>query len=591
MSHAIVRRNSSKQGLQNLLKITTQRSVEDAEEVERERRRRARESFRNMGGSCTLSSGGPYMDDGGLVEDSLYESNLKPNSSSLSVEEDEGFSDWTQRLERRRQQAQRMEELAQAPEEQENMLLNGATNTPAPHTLSASATSSRSRLLRQHQGDAGERENLGRKESERKRSEQEEVVRVERLRGDREGEVEAEKQRQEQMRPVKRREDDLRPVPGETIKDTRKEIKVTHRSNAVLNTGVTRGDTNGDAAVEEGKSYMANTRLRAPRAVGHGAAAEAEEEAILETEAKLEKIRRSHAEKENQELEQLRQKQAEAEQELEELKRKREERRKVRQEEERKSREEEQQRLAKEEEEKRRMKEDIERRRMEAVERVKSFSTSNVDGDGEMFSPLSPKGSIFKITERTESLNRSLKKSNSFKKTLPPVLLARMDDRLEQYTHAIENSLEAKAAKQNLMEVLMSPEAVISKKNLFEAGEAWNQSPVKGTPSKDAEGLKVGVADLITQWVKGTPEGTNRNSPTRPADVKAGDVMQKKNMWEIIGETSPGRSGAGTKVNPAGKRYKFVMTAHGKYEKIPVDDDDNIDEYINGKADLGHGEY
>ncbi|CDQ61772.1 unnamed protein product [Oncorhynchus mykiss] len=65
-------------------------------------------------------------------------------------------------------------------------------------------------------------------------------------------------------------------------------------------------------------------------------------------------------------------------------------------------------------------------------------------------------------------------------------------------------------------------------------------------------------------------------------DVKAGDVMQKKNMWEIIGETSPGRLGA--KGNPSGKRYKFVMTAHGKYAKIPVDDDEYMDEYTNGKA-------
>lgn len=69
----------------------------------------------------------------------------------------------------------------------------------------------------------------------------------------------------------------------------------------------------------------------------------------METEAKLEKIRRSHAEKENQELEQLKHKQAEAEQELEELKRRREERRQVREGEERRSKEEEQQRLAKEE--------------------------------------------------------------------------------------------------------------------------------------------------------------------------------------------------------------------------------------------------
>ncbi|XP_010900237.2 non-muscle caldesmon isoform X1 [Esox lucius] len=604
MSHAILRRNSSKQGLQNLLKITAQRSVEDAEEVERERRRRARESFRSMGGSGTSGSGGPSMDDGALAEDGLYETDLKPNSSSPSMEEDEGFSDWTQRLERRRQQAQRMEELSQEPEEQNNMPLNGAMKTTTTHAPSASATSTTSHLLRQHQGEA-EEENLGRKESERKRRErEEELVRVERLQRQRERDEEAEKHQQEQMRPMKRGEDDKRPVPGKTLKDKSKDVKVSYRSKVILNTDAKHGDTNGDTAGEERASYMANARVRALRAPVHVAAAEAEEEAILETEAKLEKIRRSHAEKENQELEQLRQKQAEAEQELEELKRKREERRKVRQEEERRSREEEQQRLAKEEEEKRRMKEDIERRRMEAAERMKSLSTSSVDGD-EMFSPLSPKGSVFKreneesltaentcvITERTESLNRSLKKSNSFKKTQPPVLLAKMDDRLEQYTHAIENSQEARAAKQGLMDIPMSPEAVASKKNLFEAGEAWNQSPAKGIPSKDAEGLKVGVADLITQWVKGSPEGISRNSPTRPADVKAGDVMQKKNMWEIIGETSPGRSGAGTKVNPSGKRYKFVMTAHGKYEKIPVDDDDNMDEYINGKADLRHGEY
>lgn len=69
----------------------------------------------------------------------------------------------------------------------------------------------------------------------------------------------------------------------------------------------------------------------------------------METEQKLEKIRRSHQEKESQELEQLRQRQAEAEMELEELKRKREERRKVREEEEHRKEEEEQHRLAKEE--------------------------------------------------------------------------------------------------------------------------------------------------------------------------------------------------------------------------------------------------
>uniref|UniRef100_A0A7N9AVJ0 Lymphocyte specific protein 1 a n=1 Tax=Mastacembelus armatus TaxID=205130 RepID=A0A7N9AVJ0_9TELE len=294
-----------------------------------------------------------------------------------------------------------------------------------------------------------------------------------------------------------------------------------------------------------------------------------EAEAILETEQRLEKIRRSLQVKESQELEQLRHRQAEAEQELEELKRRREERRRLREDEERRRVEEEQQRLAKEEvtkknvqqyhtvkilhykkrctdtfphitswcqrllklmqpmwtcgaerclclqEERRRMKEDIERRRMEAAERMKSLSTSSVDGD-EMFSPFSPKAPTHKITERTESLNRSLKKSNSFKKTQPLVLLSKIDDKMEQYAHAVENSQEARAVKASLTDLPSSPEAVTSKKNLFEAREAWNLSPTKTPTCKDTEGLKVGVANLITQWVKAPSDG-GRATGGRPA--------------------------------------------------------------------------
>lgn len=42
------------------------------------------------------------------------------------------------------------------------------------------------------------------------------------------------------------------------------------------------------------------------------------------------------------------------------------------------------------------MKEDMERRRMEAAERMKSLSTSSVDGD-EAFSPFSPKTPTNKV--------------------------------------------------------------------------------------------------------------------------------------------------------------------------------------------------
>lgn len=57
-----------------------------------------------------------------------YDSELKPRSSP-SLEEDEGFSDWTQRRERRRQQ--RLQELSQGGEEEyeEEEMINKPVKT------------------------------------------------------------------------------------------------------------------------------------------------------------------------------------------------------------------------------------------------------------------------------------------------------------------------------------------------------------------------------------------------------------------------------------------------------------------------------
>uniref|UniRef100_UPI003AADCAD7 uncharacterized protein lsp1a n=1 Tax=Centroberyx gerrardi TaxID=166262 RepID=UPI003AADCAD7 len=602
MSSAIVRRNSSKQGLQNLMRVTAQRSIEDAEEAERERRRRAREAFRRTNSGS--APGEPAQENGSLAEDGLFDGSLKP-SSSPSLEEDEGFSDWTQRREKRRQQ--RLQELSQGAEEEEEEEEEKHTNTmngavPEKSVLaSASASSSFSsstssaRLHRQQQVEVDKARTAAERRKER---EEEEALRADRARREEERKEEEQKKRAEQMKRAeqKKREEHMRTanrreeirMPDEEV-EKRREVKVSYTSKVFLQQEAKHSNSNGDADEEEVTSHN-KTKRSTSRAVEMD-----EAEAILETEQRLEKIRRSHQQKESQELEQLRHRQAEAEQELEELKRRREERRRVRDEEERRREEEEQQRLAKEEEERRRMKEDIERRRMEAAERMKSLSSSGVEGD-ETFSPFSPKApthkraneegltaeSAYSITERTESLNRSLKKSNSFKKTQPPVLLSKIDDKLEQYAHAVENAQEAKAAKAGPADLPGSPEVVASKKNLFEAGEAWSQSPTKG-PTKEAEGLKVGVADLITHWVKGSPDGS-RQAAAKPADVKPGDVMQKRNMWEIIGDSS-GRPGQRARGSASGKRYKFIVTGHGKYEKISIDDE-NEDEFTDGKSAL-----
>uniref|UniRef100_A0A8P4K7I3 Lymphocyte specific protein 1 a n=1 Tax=Dicentrarchus labrax TaxID=13489 RepID=A0A8P4K7I3_DICLA len=559
MSNALLRRNSSKQGLQNLMRLTAQRSIEDAEEVERERRRRAREATSWTNGGSPPEEFSPENET--PAEESVYDGDLKPRSSP-SLEEDEGFSDWTQRRERRRQQ--RLQELNRGGEEdedEEEVTLNKAVPVKA---VQASVTSS-SQLRRQEQ------EEVERREMERRKEREEEVIRAERVRREKEREEEEDKKKREEVTTRRREEIQRR----NTEVEKRKDVKISYTSKVFLHQEPKLNNANGDTTNEEVTAYKSNKTKRTTRAV------EPEEaEAILETEQRLEKIRQGLQQKESQELEQLRHRQAEAEQELEELKRRREERRRVRVEEERRREAEEQQRLAKEEEERTRMKEDIERRRMEAAERMKSLSTSGVDGD-EMFSPFSPKAPTHKITERTESLNRSLKKSNSFKKTQPLVLLPKIDDKMEQYAHAVENSQEARTVKASLTDLPSSPEVVASKKNLFEAGDAWShQSPAKGATCKDTEGLKVGVANLITQWVKGPSDG-GRLSAGRPADVKPGDVMQKKNMWEEIVDSS-GRPGQRTKGSAAGKKYKFVITGHGKYEKIPVDDEDG--EFTNGKS-------
>ncbi|XP_062419055.1 non-muscle caldesmon isoform X2 [Pungitius pungitius] len=544
MSHALLRRNSNKQGLQTLMRLTAQRSVEDAEELEREQRRRARETSR---------PGEASPEDRTPAEDGMSHGDPKP-SRSLALDEDEGFSDWTQRRERQRQQ--RLQELSQGGEEDEDEYAVDGVRASDP-------------LQRQERlegdGPGGE--------LERRKDREEKAIGAERMRREEEEDM---RKREEVM--IGRKEESQRPntenVPekrtcGTLQVERRKEVQISYTSKVVLHHEPK--SANGDATKEEVTSHKNIKTQRSSRAV------ESEEaDTILETERRLEKIRQGLQQKGNQELEQLRHRQAEAEQELEQLKRRREERRRARAEEQRRREEEEQQRLAREEEERRRMKEDMERRRMEAAERMKSLSTSSVDGD-EVFSPFGPKTPTNKISERTESLSRALKKSHSFKKTL--VLLPKMDDKMEQYAHAVENSQEVRAVKASLADLPSSPVVVSSKKNLFEAGEAWSQGPPRGPTCKDAEGLKVGVANRITQWALGPCDG-GRQSPGKPTDVKPGDVMQKKNMWEGIGD-STGRPDQTAKSSAAGKKYKFVVTGHGKYEKMAVNGADGsyLDDY------------
>ncbi|XP_036001740.1 non-muscle caldesmon isoform X1 [Fundulus heteroclitus] len=485
MSNALLRRNSSKQGLQNLMRLTAQRSIEDAEEVERERRRKAREALRRRNSGSTPEDSSPESE--APEERSTYDFKRNP-SSSPSLEEDEGFSDWTQRREKQRQQ--RLQELSLDGEEEE-VQEDVFTKNSAPKNAALAHSMHFSQVQRQEQEEA----NSITMEAVRRKENEQEARRVK------------EREEMKMDKGLANTKKDIQKPSTEGEK--KKEIKVSYTSKVFLCQEPKHNSPKTDTAGQVATSSMNRMERTSRRSV------ESEEvKPFLEAEQRLEKIRHSLQEKESQELKQIRDRQPEAEQELEQLKKRREERRRAREEEERQREQEEKQQLAIEEEERRKMREDMERRRMEAAARMKSLSTSSAEGE-EVFSPFTPKVSTQKITERTNSLNRSLKKSNSFKKTQPLFLLTKIDDKLEQYTHAVENSQDARAVKPSLTDVPNSPEVVATKKNLFEAGEAW--SPTKGVTCKDTGSLKVGVANLITHWVKGPSETSSKQSPCRPS--------------------------------------------------------------------------
>nr|AAI60708.1 LOC100158343 protein [Xenopus laevis] len=187
----------------------------------------------------------------------------------------------------------------------------------------------------------------------------------------------------------------------------------------------------------------------------------------------------------------------------------------------------------------------------------------SVSSDGESEGTIA---TTVKITERTECLNLSIQKSNSIKKSEPPLPISKIDDRLEQYTHAIEtSSKQPKLTRTPSLELLTPVDAVSVKKNRWEAGDVTTAA--KASPCKDTEGIAIGVSEMISQWGKGKSEADTAQSPCKPTEVRPGDVLSKKNLWEQ--STTSEQSG---KSLSASKKYKFVPTGHGKYEKVYMED-------------------
>ncbi|EHB15719.1 Lymphocyte-specific protein 1 [Heterocephalus glaber] len=124
--------------------------------------------------------------------------------------------------------------------------------------------------------------------------------------------------------------------------------------------------------------------------------------------------------------------------------------------------------------------------------------------------------------------------SNSVKKSQPALPISKIDERLEQYTQAIESAgWTPKLSRQASIE--LPSMAVANTKSRWETGEVQTQSASK-TPSCK--------------------------------DIVAGD-LSKKSLWEKKGDS---KTSSTVKSTPSGKRYKFVATGHGKYEKVFLDE-------------------
>uniref|UniRef100_A0A671PZK8 Lymphocyte-specific protein 1-like n=1 Tax=Sinocyclocheilus anshuiensis TaxID=1608454 RepID=A0A671PZK8_9TELE len=506
MSSSILRRHSSKKGLEKLQRITVQRSLEDAEEIERERRRRSRAS------SSTEPPVTP-QDSPRTAQtlDNQGQNDLVPSCPS-SLEEDEGFSDWTHLSRRKQGQMEHkdVESHLNGSHHSKLQLCSSSAQQSKLHDInvydSTPFIQTRPPLSNQQNLDEdGDDEDGGAREQERmnniKAAEKEE------------GETGRWCAEEDDPRRVKGHESSFRKKQNQSCdmdekREKKAEMKISYTSTVLLQ--------------QNGRQYSTNGQER--RRTNDSVSEEVFVKSIEEDQQHRETGDQTH-----------------------------------------------------EEVQRRMREEERERKRRDVMEKLKRLSISSGDPE-EPFSPLSPRSPSY-MAEGEEwqsegNVSSVCENRNSIKKTQPPTIISKLDGRLEQYNHAIEESCK-EGSVVKVMDVPTPPEPVLARKTLFEEGEAWNQNSAKAVSSKDTEGMKVGVVDLINQWVKGNSDVSIKSPSSKAAcqDVKAGEVRNIKSMWENLGDASSQDKPYAKEL--AGKRYKFVESGHGKYEKVFINNDTN----------------
>ncbi|XP_029521994.1 non-muscle caldesmon-like isoform X6 [Oncorhynchus nerka] len=478
-------------------RLAFQGSNEDEEEAARERRRRARqERMRGMGGEEPSDS--VVMTNSHSVTETVSVSSSSMTSSGGGDDDEQALLERMAKREERRQKR-----LMEALEREKDQ--NPGTD-----------------------GNHGSGENTVEERSVGRRGryqDNEEEVEERNCRKEEEGEAAPEEEEAEQGEE----EEDEEVVEEEKPRQSYMREQVNEKQNGGLHEETPQKHKKTERTLSRGS-------VRSPAA----GAEEQDDTAPLEAELKLEELKRRRDDAESEEFERMRRKQQEAEQELEELKKKREERRKIIEEEERQKKQEEAEKKDREEEEKRRMKEEIERRRAEAAEKRQQMGVETVDAEAKPFKCFSPRGSSLKIGERAEFLSKSAQKS-TVKSTHSPVV-SKIDNRLEQYTSVAQNK-DMRSPRSGAVDLPMVTDGIRNIKSMWEKGSVFNSPGGGGGTYKEAAGMKIGVAGRINDWLNKTPE--SKTPGGRPADLKPGDVTNKRSLWENKGSSPAKVTGRG----------------------------------------------
>ncbi|XP_071242833.1 non-muscle caldesmon-like isoform X10 [Salvelinus alpinus] len=516
-------------------RVAFQGSNEDEEEAARERRRRARqERMRGMGGEEPSDS--VVMTNSHSVTETVSVSSSSVTSSGGGDDDEQALLERMAKREERRQKR-----MMEALEREKDQNPGNAGNHGSGENSVDERSVGRSGRYQDNEEEVEER-------NCRKNEKKEE-----------EGEAAPEEEEAEQGEE----EEEEEVVEEEKPRRSYMREQVNEKQNGGLH--------------EEAPPKHKRTERTLSRGSVHSPEAGAEEQddaARLETERKLEELKRRRDDAESEEFERMRQKQQGAEQELEELKKKREERRKIIEEEERQKKQEEAEKKDREEEEKRRMKEEIERRRAEAAEKRQQMGVETFDREAKPFKCFSPRGSSLKIGERAEFLNKSTQKSAA--KTSHSPVVSKIDNRLEQYTSVAQNK-DMRSPRSGAVDLPMVTDGIRNIKTMWEKGNVFNSPGGGGGTYKEAAGMKIGVAGRINDWLNKTPESKTPGgrpalstslpgSPSlslpffllldfsfclfsslfsAPQDLKPGDVTNKRSLWENKGSSPAKVTGRG----------------------------------------------